>query len=184
MATPYFHSFSFCTLFSFIKKLVQPCGYAGLSGFALQRNSLKCLGLIPHRQLGNERRSLVSMLRCVIRHSHMFLSSIFVLRWWSWYMIEMFFSNDVYFLVDTGKSYGPTTHHIFKIAQSSLYIWTTYIWKEISVIRFCHLCYSLCNKVAYFYFLNSATLCMSLIWPQLKYWRIFLVLLRILSSIL
>ena len=80
----------------------------------------------------------------------------------------------------TGESYGPTAQHVCKIAQSSLYRWTTYIneYKRNKVLP--PHGNSLCHKVAYFLFHNFCNIMQLNVWPQLKNWRIFRVIIHIL----
>ena len=45
--------FKFKYIVQLVKKILQSCGYVGLSGLALQYDSSNCLMLIPHKNLRN-----------------------------------------------------------------------------------------------------------------------------------
>ena len=74
--------------------------------------------------------------------------------------------SNINFLLGPGESYGPTTLHIRKIAASSLYSWTMYVIE----IKCWH---PYATRLYTSSLLVSAILWKSLIWPQLKSWKIF-----------
>ena len=85
------------------------------------------------------------------------------------------------YLLSNGDSYGLTAQNIWKIAQSSSHSCTMYIneneWNKV-LLPYVN---SLCCKMAHFLFI-STILCKSQFSPQLKIWRIFIVVFDILYS--